>query len=162
MDKGGGVGEQAAFGQRGEAAFHDPTAGLNGKTFGWFRTADDLQMEPAVGTQLFDPGHESAGVTRVGPDLGQTAKGDRGPTQQRLGSVAVLHIGGGVFRAEVPARRVGQQVRLAPCDLLVRVLAAGSALAGGFDALAVEDGRRRGFFFRGLGPGLVAQSVRVT
>jgi len=95
--------------------------------------------------------NELAGVTRVGPDFGEPPEGERGAAQQRLGSVAILHTGGGDFHAEQPAQRVGQQVPLASFDLLVGVVAARASLPGGLDALAVEDGRGGRFFFATLG-----------
>ena len=159
MNEGGGVGEQtfvvfdeaSASGQPGKAAFDDPAARLDGKSLGGLGAAHDLQMQFAVRTQLFDPGNELARVTRVGPDFGEATKTEFGPAQQRFGTVAILHAGGRDFHAEQPTERVGQEVPFASFDLLVGGVAARAALAGGLDALAVEERRGRGFFFPALG-----------
>ena len=52
-------------------------------------------------------------------------EGEQAPrlSQQRLGAVAVLHIGGMHDHAEQQAQRIGQDMALAPNDLLARVVA---------------------------------------
>jgi hypothetical protein len=147
MNEGGRVIEGAfvvfdkasASGPLGKAALKDSAAWLDGKTFGGLRAAHDFHGQFGVRTQLFDPKDEFAGVTRVGPDLGEPAK-------MKFGPVAILHAGGGDLHAQQPAGRGGLQVAFSPFDLLVDVVAARSALARSLNALAVEDGYGRGFF----------------
>ena len=67
--------------------------------------------------------HLAALVPRITNDTLDEREGPPCLPQQRLGSVSILHAGGVNAHRQEQAQRVGQNVALAACDLLARIIA---------------------------------------
>jgi hypothetical protein len=67
------------------------------------------------------PGDEATGVSAVGIDVLDERKAGAGATQDALGAVAVLDIGGVDLDGEQAAVGIGQDVPLPAVDLLAGV-----------------------------------------
>ena len=118
------VAQQAAvLDEPAEGALDHPSAWQRLEARQCARPLDDGQHEIGL---LFGPGDEPAGVSAIGEDgLDEGPQATRG-AQQRFCTVAVLDAGGMDLNLEQAAVGVGQDVPLAPRDLLARVVAAGA------------------------------------
>ena len=82
------------------------------------RALDDLGGD--VGPQL-RPVDQTPGVAAVGEDRLDQGEGAAREAQDALGAVAILHVGGVHLDGQQAAVGVGQDVALAPMDLLAGV-----------------------------------------
>lgn len=115
--------ETAVLDEPSEGALDHPSAGQRLEPRQSARPLDDGQREVGL---LLCPLDELAGVSAIGEhDLDEGPKASGG-AQQRLGAVAILDAAGMDLNFEQAAVRVGQDVPLAPRDLLARVVAAGA------------------------------------
>ena len=69
------------------------------------------------------PMHEPAGVAAIGEDPGDEGVALARAFERQLATVTVLNISGMNANREQPAIGVGQDVALAPGDLLARIIA---------------------------------------
>ena len=69
------------------------------------------------------PLHEATGVAAIGEDAGDEGVALARALERQLAAVAILDVGGMDADREEPAIGVGQDVALAPGDLLARVIA---------------------------------------
>ena len=63
--------------------------------------------------------------------------------EDRRGAIAVLDIGAVDDQTDQQTQRIGDDMALAPVDLLARVIAPKTTAFSGFHALAVDHARRR-------------------
>lgn len=82
--------------------------------------ADDLKRDVGF---VGSPVHEPTGIAAIGEDVGDKGEALAGRLERQLAAVAVLDIGAVDAEAEQPTIGVGQDVALAPCDFLARVIA---------------------------------------
>ena len=113
---------------------------------------DDRQA-PAEG--LPDPGLQRPHVGALSPDQFQTGQSARERQQESWGTGAVLDSGGMHDDAQHQAKRVDEQVALAPRQLLRSIVAMRATALGRLDRLAVEDDSAR----RGMPPDCLAQPL---
>ena len=69
------------------------------------------------------PVHEATGVAAIGEDASDEGEALAGCLERQLAAVAVLDVGAMHPDGEEPAVGIGQDVALAPGDLLARVIA---------------------------------------
>ena len=135
------IADQAALlDEPAEGPLHHPAPVEHLEAFGVVRATYDVQVEAAAGPQGFDPGDQGAGIARMGPYLGQAAVPIDEASQQVLGSIPVLFIGGADIDPQQQAQDVDQDMAFASRGLLTSVVAAHPALVADLDGLAVEDG----------------------
>ena len=77
-----------------ESTLDDPTSREELEAFDVVGSFDNLQVEPAALAQATDPVQELASVSAVCPDEPQSQKGVLDQGQDKLGTVAVLNVGG--------------------------------------------------------------------
>ena len=82
--------------------------------------ADDLERDVGF---VGSPVHEPTGIAAIGEDAGDERKALAGRLERQLAAVAILDIGAVDADGEQPTIGVGQDVALAPGDLLARVIA---------------------------------------
>src|ERR1039457_3457045 len=127
--------------QPAESALHDPAARQHFETSDSIGTFDDLDRQ--FGPKPLDPLSEGfAGIATIHPQDAQPSEPAQHPAQDRLRAVAFGGAGRGHGDAEHQPQGVHQQMSLAAFDPLARVIAHRAAMTVGFDALAVENGRR--------------------
>ena len=97
-------------------------------------------MFTAAGSQGFDPRDQGTGIAGVGPDLGQATVPRDEATQQSLGTVAVLLIGGSHIDPQERTQNVDQDVTFAPGGLLAGVVAPYPALVAEPGIFVQDDG----------------------
>lgn len=119
----------------------DPTLGLDMKSFLLF-ALDDVQEEAAAAAEVVGPRQERAAITFVGPNAPEAVKGPSEIGQEAACSIAILNIGGGDADQNEQAEGIHQQMALATPELFGGIVPSGTSLAGGFDALAVDNGGR--------------------
>lgn len=113
--------EASVFDQPAKGALNHPSARQRLKARHGMRSLDDRQREVGL---LLRPGDELAGIAAIGEhDFDEVPQTSRSP-QHRFGAVPILHAGRLHLHAEQAAIGVGQDVSLAPRDLLARVVAA--------------------------------------
>ena len=107
-----------------EGALDNPPLGQQDEAFllGW--ALDDVQANPAVGSQFPDPLDQSAGVAAIGPDLQQAREAVGDFFQHQAGAGRILRACGMHDRHQHQTQRIHQQMALAPLDLLGCVIAA--------------------------------------
>ena len=114
-----------------ERAFDDPALGQNDEAV-QVRALDDLQR-PRPGAP--DQGaHLRSGVATVADDALDEGKAPPGLAQQRLRPIPILNVGGMDVDVQQQAKRVDEDVALAPEDLLARVIAGRIKRAPPFNA----------------------------
>lgn len=114
------AGEAAVAADPSDGALDDPALGQHDE-FVFVTATDDLDL-PSAGAG--DGGrHLRPLIACVADDALDEGEQSARLPQQRLGAVAVLHVGGMHDHREQQTERVGQQVALAPDDLLARVVA---------------------------------------
>ena len=82
--------------------------------------ADDLERDVGL---VGSPVHEPTGIATVGEDANDKGEALAGRLERQLTAVAVLDIGAVDADGEEATIGVGQDVALAPGDLLARVIA---------------------------------------
>lgn len=129
--------EAAAASEPCECLLDDPAAWQDNEALGRVGALDDLDCPAAVAAhgvlELV------ARIAAIGEDVAQPWMAEPDRLQQVGSSVAILNIGPVDPHEDQEAERVGDDVALAPFDLLARVIAANPATFGGLDALAVDD-----------------------
>ena len=106
-----------------EAALDDPAAADDDKALCAGRALHDFQDDVGLGLR---PADEPAGVPAIGIDPFDEGEAWTGAAEHALGAVAVLNIGRvDLDRQQAPVG-VGQDVPLAPVDLLAGVIAFGA------------------------------------
>jgi len=124
-----------------EGTFHHPAVGQYFKACEVVRTFDDLNRQ--FRAEPLDPlGEGLAGITAIHPQDAQPGKPAQKSAQKQLSSVAFGGAGRGHRHAEYQPQSVHQQMPFAAFDPLAGVIANVTAVAGGLDALTVQDGRR--------------------
>ena len=81
---------------------------------------DDLEFDVRL---VGGPLHEAAGVAAIGEDAAYEGVALTGAFERQLAAIAVLDVGAMDADREEPAIGVGQDVALAPSDLLAGVIA---------------------------------------
>lgn len=112
--------EAAVLEDPGEGALHHPAPWQHLEAFGVGTATDDLQGDVGL---VGSPMHEPAGVAAIGEDTGDEGVALARAFERQLATVTVLNISGMNANREEPAIGVGQDVALAPGDLLARVIA---------------------------------------
>ena len=108
------IADQAALlDEPAEGPLHHPAPVEHLEAFGIVRTPYDVQVEAAAGPQGFDPGDQGAGIARMGPCLGQAAVPIDEASQQGLGSIPVLFIGGADIDPQQQAQDLNQNMAFA-------------------------------------------------
>ena len=106
----------------GEGSLDDPAPGKQAKAFGLIRSLDDckrpLPHSGEGGLQLF------AGITAIGEDVAQPREEIADRRQHADRAVAILNVGAVHLGADQQPGGVGDDVALAPVDLLAGVVAA--------------------------------------
>jgi hypothetical protein len=82
--------------------------------------ADDLERDVGL---VGGPADEPARITAVGKDAGDEGEALARALERQLAAVAILDVSAVNTNGEEPAIGVGQDVALAPGDLLARVIA---------------------------------------
>ena len=114
-----------------EGAFNDPAFGENHEAV-QVRAFHDLQCPgPGAPDQV---GHFRAGVATISDDALDEGEPLAGLAEQRLRPVPVLNVGGVNIDVQEQAKRVDEDVALAPEDLLTRVIAGRIKRAPPFNA----------------------------
>jgi len=134
----------ARLDQPAKGSLNDPSLGQNFEAIGPIAPADDFQVQFAKGAQPFDPLHQRAEVTAVGPNDLQATKKAHQSLDEGLASVPILHGGAGDHQRQNQTQGVHRQVALAAFDLFARVVAAFPGLIGRLDRLAVNNSCRGG------------------
>jgi len=113
------LGKPAAAAEPGEGAFEHPSARQDAEARGALGTLDDLKRpSPALGQRR---AQLVAGVAAVGKDVPQPGLERASARQNADGAVAILDIGGVNLHADQMAFGVGDDVALAPLDLLAGI-----------------------------------------
>ena len=143
------LGEAATASEQSEGALDHPTPGQQHEALGLVGSLDDFHVPATVaGERRLQLG---AGVAAIGEDVAQPGQQATDRDQQRRGAVAVLDVGGVDLRRHQMALGVGQDVALAPLDLLAGVEAARAGDVGAARRLAVDHpGARAGLPALGL------------
>src|SRR5208337_3420396 len=84
-----------------------------------------------------------AGITPIHPQEAEPSKPSQHPPQNRLGAITFGRVGGRDHHAKHQAQSVHQHVTFPTLDSFARIIADGTAVSGGFDALAVQYARSR-------------------
>ena len=113
------AGKAAVVADPSDGALDDPSLGQHDKAVA-VAAAHDLHL-PCAGAGD-GGGHLRSLIASVADDALHEGEQASCLAQQRLGSVAILHVGGMHHYAEQKAQRVGQDVALAPNDLLARIV----------------------------------------
>src|SRR5271165_4861495 len=128
----------------GEGALNDPAPGQELKTFGLVRSLDDLQRPlPAPGKRRLQL---LARVGAIGKDMAQPREEIADRSQQVGRAVSILNVGGVHLRANQMTAGIGNDVALAPVDLLARVISPRAAAFRGLDRLTIDHPCRRAGF----------------
>ena len=72
------------------------------------------------------PFHQTPGIAAIGEDAGDERVASARGLERQLAAVAVLDVGGMNAYREQASVGVGQDVPLAPCDLLAGIVALGA------------------------------------
>ena len=112
--------EAAVLHDPGEGPFDHPPAPDHGKAHLFGAALHDLQDDvgPALG-----PAHEPTRIAAVHVSAFNEREASPRALQDAFGSIAVLDVGPVHLNREEPPVRVGQDVALAPFDLLARIIA---------------------------------------
>lgn len=132
--------EAAAASEPCECPLDHPAARQDDEALGRVGALDDLDGPAAVaahGVLEF-----VACIAAVGEDVAQPWMAEPDRPEQVGSAVSILNIGPVDPHEDQEAERVGDDVALAPFDLLARVISANPAAFGGLDALAVDDAGR--------------------
>gem|GEM_PF-1528271 len=122
-----------------ERPLHDPTLGQRHETRRRLHATYNLQG-PAVN----DPhalGRSLASITAVRPNLPQPREARLGLVQDRFPTILVLDVDRVHHAGDEHTQHIDQQMPLTAADFLAGVVAALRSALGGFDRLAVEEGR---------------------
>ena len=111
--------EAATLHDPSEAALDHPASPDYDEAFLPRHATDDLQGDVGL---VVRPGNEAPGIAAVRKDGFHERKAGAGAFQHALGAVAILNVGGVDLNRERAAVGVGQDVTLAPMDLLARVV----------------------------------------
>ena len=124
-----------------ERPFHNPPFGQDDEAFGLIGALDDFQTHLPVAAQQRYPGLQAAGVRAIGPDTAQAGKLMPQDAQQLLGSITILHVGGGHHHSNAQSQGVHEDMALAPVDLLGAIEPVGTTPISCFDGLRVDNAR---------------------
>jgi len=104
----------------GECPLHDPAPRqhLEGPCMG--AAADDLEGDMRF---VGGPAHEATGVATISEDAGDKGIVPARALERQLAAVTILDVGAVDVHGEEPTIGVGQDVALAPGDLLARIVA---------------------------------------
>jgi len=144
--------------QPAEGAFDQPAPRQDFKALNIIGAFDHFDFQ--LGAQRFNPVSEGVpGVTTIDPQEAQPRKPAQHPAQDRLAAVALGGVGWGDDHAQDQAQGIHQQIALTAFDALASVKTHRAAMAGGLDALAVQD-RCRGLAALALSsPNQAPQSI---
>ena len=112
--------ETAVLEDPGEGPLDHPASWQHLEALGVGAAADDLEGDVGL---VGGPLHEAAGVAAIGEDAGDERVALARALKRQLAAVAVLNVGTMNADREEPAIGVGQDVALAPGDLLAGVIA---------------------------------------
>ena len=127
--------------QPAEGPLHDPPPGQDLEAGDIVGAFDDLNVQ--FWAQSSHPlGEFGAAISPVDPHLAQPREPAEHSTQQALGSFALRDAGYSHQHPQHQSQRIDQQMTLATFDFLARVIADISAVAVGFDTLAIQNGGR--------------------
>lgn len=104
----------------GEGSLDHPAPGQHLEALGVGTATDDLQRDVGL---VGSPAYETNGVAAIGEDASDEGVSLARALEWQLAAVAILHVGGMNANRQEPAIGVGQDVALAPSDLLARVIA---------------------------------------
>ena len=104
----------ALFDEPRERAFDQPAFGQDLESWRGGTATHDVQVEPAPGTQGFDPGDPGSGVTPIGPNLGQPTVVEEEPPQQGFGAVSILFVGRADIDPQPQPQSATRMCRLRP------------------------------------------------
>src|SRR5665213_43926 len=134
------LGQPSAAIEPSKGTLDHPAARQNLEAFGGIATSDDLDGPAAeLGERVLE---FFSGVTAIGEDMAQPRIELADRRQNSHGTIAVLNVGGMNQQSDKIALRVGDDMALAPLDLLARIEAARTATFCGFHGLAVDHARR--------------------
>lgn len=105
---------------RGERALDYPAARQHLEALGAGTASDDLERDAGL---VGGPLHETAGIAAIGADAVDERVALARALERELATVAVLEVGTVDADCKQPAVGIGQDVALAPGDLLGRVVA---------------------------------------
>lgn len=111
--------EAAVLDDPGERALDDPSAAEHLEALSTGSPAHNLDNDMGL---VPGPFHQPAGISAIGQSVFDEGVAGTGGLQHRLAAIAVLDGGGMDLDREQPAVGVGQDVALAPLDLLARVV----------------------------------------
>lgn len=112
--------EAAVLENPGEGPLDHPAPRQHLEALGVSAAADDFEDDVGL---VGGPLHEPAGIAAIGEDAGDEGVTLARALEQQLAAIAVLNVGGMDANREEPAIGVGQDVALAPGDLLARIIA---------------------------------------
>jgi len=106
-----------------EGALDDPAPGQNLEASHVVGALDDLERGRAErSAQSANPIDQLTVVSAIGPEVSKSQPAAGKTLQQKLGPVAILHVGWMHHDFENQSERVGQKVSLATTDVLARVV----------------------------------------
>lgn len=112
--------EAAALEDPGEGSLDDPAPRQHLETLGVDAAADDLEGDVRL---VGGPLDEAAGVAAIGEDASDEGVALARALERQLAAITVLNVGAMNADGEEPAIGIGQDVALAPSDLLARIIA---------------------------------------
>jgi hypothetical protein len=106
-----------------QRALHDPAFGKQVKALVTVGTLDDFQTDFAPAPQLPYPGYQLTSVGLIGPDQSQPRKLVLEGREHDLGTIPVLHTGGGDDGGQDQPKGIDENMPFAPFDLFVGIKA---------------------------------------
>lgn len=111
--------EAAVLDDPGEGALDDPSAAEHLEALGTGSPAHDLNDDMCLVLRPFD---QPAGISAIGESMFDEGVASTGGLEYGLAAITVLDASGMDLDREQPAVGVGQDMALAPFDLLARVV----------------------------------------